>query len=399
MIRHEKAPCAKPDRQYVTHEIVDIQIGCSTGFGYSPEMSYGLRKFLLLPATLAPLLASAHASAHILVTEPMARVDHDNTKVNPCGSNAAWGSAGVATFAPGEQITLRWDETILHPGYFRVVVSVTGDEALTMPSEADLDRFKAYYSSGSGDLPTPVEQPNGIEVDGLLVYYDYYAPHGSECAGTLTGGTCTYEVNLTLPVSCEQCTLQLVQTMAEQFRTYGSNAHYYHCVDFTLEGDVPTTDPSTDTTGDGTHTNGVTGSTTATGTTSMGEGGAGPTAGASTGAAGGSTAGAVGGAEPALPAPTTAPETPPPPASPPVTAPPAAPGSVSPPTHTALPAMTASPLVPATAGTSFAPDTMAPGAAGDTGGCAIGKRAPEGAALLGGWLLLAASLLLRRRAP
>lgn len=354
-------------------------------------MSHGLRKLLLLPATVAPLLFSASSAAHILVTEPPPRIEHDNTKTSPCGENAVWGSGGIATFSPGEQVTLQWNETILHPGYFRVVLSLTGDEALTMPSEEDLDTFKAFYSSGSGSLPAPIEHPNGMEVDGLLFYYDYYAPHGSnECAGTAAGGTCTYQVTLTLPSSCEQCTLQLVQAMAEPFRTYGVNAHYYHCVDFTIEGDdAPATgDSSTDTTGETTNASGTSGGTDATTeATSTGTGGAGATAGASTGG-GGST----------LPAPTSTSETPVAPAPPPLTPPPTGPGSAPPPTTAAPPpATTTFPLTPPPAG-SGAPVTMAETASGDAGGCSVARRAAS-TALDGWWLLVAAALFFGRRAP
>lgn len=202
-------------------------------------------KTLLVVFSIAP-----SAWAHILVTEPTPRVPGaTDLKRWPCSSNngpvTVWGEGGELGFAPGEQITLKWTETIIHAGYFRVVVGLNGDESLVMPSEEDFQSFTTYYSSNqTGTVPAPVENPMGAVEGDMVVYYDYYAPHAARtCGGANEGGGCTYEVTMTLPQECERCTLQLVQTMAEGSRRYGADAHYYHCIDITIEGGMARPDP------------------------------------------------------------------------------------------------------------------------------------------------------------
>lgn len=190
---------------------------------------------------------TSSASAHIVVTSPEPREPgNDDVKSSPCGPRLSWGDGAVLTYAPGEQVTVTWNETISHPGYFRVALGLTGDGALAMPSEEDFDSFTAYYSMGEmGTIPEPIENPAGQADGDMLIYYDYYAPHASrECAGTSAGGTCSYEVTVTLPQDCEQCTLQLIQTMSESVRSYGVNAHYYQCIDITIDGDMASPDPN-----------------------------------------------------------------------------------------------------------------------------------------------------------
>ncbi len=200
-------------------------------------MSKKLALALLSGATLA--LGVSGAQAHIELTAPTPRVPGvDDLKADPCGPGNAWGQGEVLTFAPGETVLVEWDETISHAGYFRVALGTTGDGSLSMPTEEDYEAFTALYTDGSGDVPEPIDAPLGMAVGEMILYYDYFAPHaGQMCAGTEAGGTCSYSVEITMPDSCEECTLQVIQTMAESFRTYGSNAHYYHCADIRIEGE------------------------------------------------------------------------------------------------------------------------------------------------------------------
>ncbi len=222
-----------------------MYVGVPRAPGYSVSMSVlSVGPRLVAVATL--FLLSSSASAHILVTAPVPRVPgQDNLKSTPCGDGVTWGQGEVHTYAPGETITVEWDETISHAGYFRVVLGTGGDASLTIPSEADFDAFTALYSGGNGDVPAAIEEPMGSADGDMIVYYDYYAQHpGQQCAGEQAGGACSYSVDITLPDSCEGCTLQVIQTMAESSRTYGVNAHYYQCIDLAIEGE-PAGDPGT----------------------------------------------------------------------------------------------------------------------------------------------------------
>lgn len=175
---------------------------------------------LALVALLAPT-----ARAHIELIDPPARYQlqggSDNgIKSCPCGlggSNrvcnvAADGSdpdrsERVSRFEAGSTITLRFEEFINHAGRFRVAFD---------PDGADMADFNANILT---DLPDP---PNA---SGML-----------------------WEIPVTLPaVTCERCTLQLVQAMEVDQNTPIADpapiSSYYSCVDIelvapgTLDGD------------------------------------------------------------------------------------------------------------------------------------------------------------------
>src|SRR5687767_4134172 len=89
--------------------------------------------------TLVCLLAlGGTAHAHIAMTSPRPRgVDQ---KAPPCGRTGSTRGAVVTTFAPGETITVEWDETIDHPGHYRIAFDDDGDDVFQNPSNPD-DNF------------------------------------------------------------------------------------------------------------------------------------------------------------------------------------------------------------------------------------------------------------------
>lgn len=209
------------------------------------------RSALLISTFVVAALSSAAstASAHILVTEPEPRMPGEtNLKDSPCGVRpfggpaTVWGEeeGDIWTFAPGEQVTIVWEETIRHAGYFRVALGLNGDASLAVPSEDAFNAFRAYYDPGTVDSPTvpePLEDPSGVADGDMLIYYDYYASHGGgTCAGDADpANPCLYAVTVTLPDECEKCTLQVVQAMTEGSRTYGMTSHYYQCIDLVID--------------------------------------------------------------------------------------------------------------------------------------------------------------------
>ncbi|MGD8641888.1 MAG: hypothetical protein PVG89_14735, partial [Gammaproteobacteria bacterium] len=53
------------------------------------------------------------------------RSNNDGIKSGPCGSDPR--STNPAVFRPGQQITVEWEETINHPGYFTIAFSPAND--------------------------------------------------------------------------------------------------------------------------------------------------------------------------------------------------------------------------------------------------------------------------------
>lgn len=134
------------------------------------------------------LLWPSSASAHIVLLEPAPRSASDSLKAGPCGDVPRTSSG--ATYQPGQTITVRWTETVEHPGNFRISFSPANDEGFDDASQILADGIK--------DIPGE-------------------APH-------------QYEAQVKLPdVTCSACTLQLRQFMKGSARPY-----YYSCADLVL---------------------------------------------------------------------------------------------------------------------------------------------------------------------
>lgn len=118
------------------------------------------------------------------------RSDATGLKVAPCGD--APRTTTPAVFTPGATITVEWEETINHPGYFRIAFSRTGDQ-----------NFDSY-----------------ILADNILdTQNDANTPH-------------FYSRQITLPdLACTDCTLQLIQYMTEN---PAAPTLYYSCADINL---------------------------------------------------------------------------------------------------------------------------------------------------------------------
>ena len=238
---------------------------------------------LVLSSTFSVLglTASGKALAHIQLISPTPRVANtDSIKSTPCGP-ATRNAAKVTTAKPGETITVQWDETISHPGYFRILFDEDGQDGLMKPTMASFKLYSDYYNG----------QRNGITVDklpklisattkdgGAWVLADNWGLHAS-------GAKRPWMLKVTLPnVTCNNCTLQVVQGMFENSRTY-DGAYYFHCADFILKGDAaPATDGGTTPTADA-------GVPPGTG----GQGGSASNAGGQGGKAAGGSAGSSGG--------------------------------------------------------------------------------------------------------
>jgi len=172
-----------------------------------------LRQGVLITLTLCavPALWTQQAAAHIRMDQPVARnvwgsgPFSDPIKESPCGSGEndprTTDPAKINTFAPGETITVSWEETVDHPGYYRISIDMDGQDDFVDPT-------------GTPSTANPPVLPTLM--DGIQ---------------DATDGT--YSVEVTLPnETCDNCTLQLVQYMSEKSESY------YICADLVIEGEV-----------------------------------------------------------------------------------------------------------------------------------------------------------------
>lgn len=152
----------------------------------------------------AGALLAAPAAAHIQLDDPPARTS--SQKEGPCGAADAPRGETVATFAPGETITVRWRETINHPAHYRIAFDADGDDDFADP----LDFMD--FSGNPTVLLDAIADRNGGE----------------------------YSAEVTLPeVTCDRCTLQVVQVMYDKPPYGDGNDLYYQCADIALVGEVP----------------------------------------------------------------------------------------------------------------------------------------------------------------
>lgn len=155
--------------------------------------------------TAAPLLAliaslaAPTAHAHIALTSPAPR--YADQKAGPCGRGSLdQRTTNVSVFRPGQTITVTWQETINHPGHYRIAFDPNGT------------RFTDPASF------TDVAPRMHVLVDNIA---------------DKAGGA--YSQQVTLPnVECTNCTLQLIQVMTDKPPYGDGNDIYYQCADIVL---------------------------------------------------------------------------------------------------------------------------------------------------------------------
>ena len=143
----------------------------------------------------ALVLSTGTAHAHITMTSPAPR--GTDQKAGPCGKAGSTRGSTSTSFAPGETITVEWDETVEHPGHYRISFDDDGNDFTNPNNPAD---------NFATTLVEPIADKN--------------AGH--------------YTQEVTLPsTSCTNCTLQLVQVMTT---TVPYNSFYFQCADITIVG-------------------------------------------------------------------------------------------------------------------------------------------------------------------
>lgn len=182
---------------------------------------------LLAGAALA--LAVPYASAHFRLLEPQDWLVQDNLgdpqKLGPCGGTTA--DVGTPTNAVnrvqgGQMLHIKLQETIFHPGHYRVALAVNSRSEL--PPDPDVKTRDT--DKGPWSVSSPIDsQPNiPVLADGLFV-------HTAKQTGP-------FETDVQLPnISCGKCTLQIVEFMAEHGLNKDGGYFYHHCAVLQITAD------------------------------------------------------------------------------------------------------------------------------------------------------------------
>jgi hypothetical protein len=192
-------------------------------------MNYPVRCFLTV-AVVA--LAAPNSWAHFKLLAPVSwLVENDRgdpQKSGPCGgSNTDWGkpSYAVTKTTGGQTIHIKVQETVYHPGHYRVSLAVNSPTELPAdPQVTTRDTDKGPWSV-SATIQNPPQIP--VLADGLFV-------HSTRPAGEMKA----WEADIPLPnINCKKCTLQIVQFMAEHGFNNPGGYTYHHCAELQITAD------------------------------------------------------------------------------------------------------------------------------------------------------------------
>jgi hypothetical protein len=178
------------------------------------------------------VLLTGTAQAHFKLLKPASWVTEDELgapqKGGPCGPGGGDDvspvpmSKAVSTVHAGESIMVEFEETIHHPGWFRIALvedrSTLKDPTFPNPSDCRVD------------LKTvPTSPHDNVLADGL----------GMD--SNIGGSNRKFAETVKIPDKpCEKCTLQVIQVMADQLHA-PPGCIYYHCADLKI---VPAGDAS-----------------------------------------------------------------------------------------------------------------------------------------------------------
>jgi len=220
---------------------------------------------LVFAVSLLALPRAAQAHFTILAPPPASNSTNGGKGDPPCGPTDMLSNV-VTPVMGGSKLMLKVNETVSHPGFYRVALSIKSRTELPVDNVVKDASGMVLLPTSKGMSASAEYQTNPV----FPVLADNLFPHTS---GSMFSG------EITLPnVTCDKCTLQVIEFMANH-PSNGDKAgfFYHHCADLKITADTskPVFDP----------------------TAGSGAGGGSSGGAASTGGAGGaSVAGAAGGA-------------------------------------------------------------------------------------------------------
>jgi len=181
---------------------------------------------IALGLVLFPTLSQAHfrllAPASWLVENQLG----DPQKAAPCGgTNTDFGKPtyAVTDVKGGTALHVKVQETVYHPGYYRVALAVNSPTELPVdPKSQTMTNDKGVVVSVSGEVMNPVAPP--VLADGLFV-------HSAKTDQP-------FETDVTLPnLNCKSCTLQVIQFMEQHGVNNPGQFSYHHCAVLRITAD------------------------------------------------------------------------------------------------------------------------------------------------------------------
>jgi hypothetical protein len=184
----------------------------------------------LASAAVALSLPSA-ARAHFVLQAPSSWAAQgslgDPQKSAPCGQadpGTALVETGMVTaYAPGDTVTITINETVPHPGHYRVVLSTAGQGGLP----ADPPVVAGSTPCGSTAIQSPPVFP--VLADGALVHTAPFSAPQSFTFKLPSDLTCT-----------SNCVLQVEEFMSDHGLNDPGGCFYHHCANITVQAGAGT---------------------------------------------------------------------------------------------------------------------------------------------------------------
>ena len=180
------------------------------------------RTLLAAGAALVLLAPAAAAYAHFRLIEPSSALIEnklgDPQKMAPCGGvtgNPGTQTNVVSPVRGGDLLHIQVQETVFHPGHYRVALAVQSLKELPAdPMVMTKDSPKGPQSVSA--QISPAKPP--ILADGLF-------PHTERQPTPIT-----WQTDVKLPnINCDHCTLQVIQFMAEHGLNKDGDFSYHPC--------------------------------------------------------------------------------------------------------------------------------------------------------------------------
>lgn len=180
----------------------------------------------MLGVALFPTISQAHfrllAPASWIAENQLG----DPQKAAPCGgTNADYGKPtyAVTEVKGGSMLHVKVQETVYHPGHYRIALAVNSPTELPVdPVAQTMTDDKGRVMSVSAPVMNPVAPP--VLADGLWVH----------TAKT----TEPFETDVELPnITCKSCTLQVMQFMEQHPVNNPGQFSYHHCAVLKITAD------------------------------------------------------------------------------------------------------------------------------------------------------------------
>ena len=180
---------------------------------------------------------SAAIDAHFVLISPAASLAQnrlgDPQKTAPCGgvaanpgrgtpANPGVASGAVTSVKGGTMLPLMVQETIFHPGHYRVALARTMAQLPKDPVVTTADAGRGMRSQ-SAEIQNPPVAP--VLLDGLF-------PHTER-------PTQNFETQVPIPnITCQNCVLQVIEFMADHPGIAVDGGHsYHHCAVLNITAD------------------------------------------------------------------------------------------------------------------------------------------------------------------